>query len=1144
MSNFDFIRQGWPELAEQARRAEHYVVGDPRTSLFYARRALEAAVEWTFRADASLGPVYREDLNARLHDASFMHLAGPAVLDKMHVIRQRGNAAVHRDAPVTVRDSEATVRELFHVFVWFASTFALTPDARPAAGLRFDAALVPRPRVSTAPTSRAETEQLAERLRVADDELARAEQANVALEAELEQLRAQVAAAKPANVAHPVPHDFQEAQTRADLIDPLLRESGWLLDQARDREYPVTGLPDRDGGDTATGRADYVLWGADGKPLAVVEAKRASSDALVGQQQGRLYADALEREFGQRPVIYVTNGFETWLWDDLAYPQRRVQGFATRDELQWLVQRRQSQAPLTPPAIDPAIVDRLYQQQAITRVTEAFDAHQRRALLVMATGTGKTRTVVALADSLMRANRVKRVLFLADRVALVRQAARRFVEFLPDETVVNLVETKDVTGRVSVSTYQTMMGLIDQRDADGVRRFGPNHFDLIVVDEAHRSIYQKYRFLFDWFDALVVGLTATPKDDVDHDTYELFGLESGVPTDSYDLERAIDDGYLVPPVGRVVATRFTRQGIRYDDLSEEEKERWEEEDWGEEIPDAVDASAVNDWLFNRDTVDGVLRVLMAEGRTVAGGDTIGKTIVFARNQAHARYVEQRFNANYPHFKGLLAGVITHQTPFPDHFISGFSDPGRWPQIAISVDMLDTGIDVPDVVNLVFFKPVSSRTKYWQMVGRGTRLRPELYGPNGVDHDGSPDGAGDKKDFVIFDVGGNIAYFNEDVPDLPASSTRSLRSRLFLARLRVLRTLDQQESPDAESTRVRSDLAAGLHARIGGIPTDNVLVRPRRRLVDRFARGSAWTDMSDDDAEAAVELADLPSAVDADDADEDAKRFDLLVLRAQLGVLVDEPGARGARARITSIARALSGQRTIPAVAAQGELLDRITTDEWWDGVTVSALESARVALRVLVRLAPRAEQRVVYTDLDDEVDVLEDIEVVLGAGAGAGVGVDRERFRAKTEAFLRAQTDHLVLAKLRRGAPLTETDLAGLEALLLDSGEVDASHLARAVEEAEGLGHFIRSVVGMDRDAVTDALSAFLAGTTFTGNQIAFLDVVVDRLTLHGRVNPALLYEPPFTSYAPTGPDGLFASGQVHELFRVLRQIDESAEAG
>jgi len=689
-----------------------------------------------------------------------------------------------------------------------------------------------------------------------------------------------------------------------------------------------------------------------------------------------------------------------------------------------------------------------------------------------------------------------------------------------------------------------MMGLLEERRPDGTRRFGPHHFDLVIVDEAHRSIYQRYGFVFDYFDALVVGLTATPKDDVAHDTYSLFGLEAGVPTDSYDLDQAIEDGYLVPPVGRVVATRFTRAGVRYDDLTDDEKERWDDEDWGTDPPEAIDAAAVNAWLFNQDTVDGVLQVLMAEGRTVAGGDTIGKTIVFARNQAHARYVEQRFNANYPHFTGLLAGVITHQTPFPDHFISGFSDPGRWPQIAISVDMLDTGIDVPDVVNLVFFKPVSSRTKYWQMVGRGTRLRPELYGPNGVDHDGSPDGAGDKKDFVIFDVGGNIAYFNEDVPDLPASSTRSLRSRLFLARLRVLRTLDQQESPDAESTRVRSDLAAGLHARIGGIPTDNVLVRPRRRLVDRFARGSAWTDMSDDDAEAAVELADLPSAVDADDADEDAKRFDLLVLRAQLGVLVDEPGARGARARITSIARALSGQRTIPAVAAQGELLDRITTDEWWDGVTVSALESARVALRVLVRLAPRAEQRVVYTDLDDEVDVLEDIEVVLGAGAGAGVGVDRERFRAKTEAFLRAQTDHLVLAKLRRGAPLTETDLAGLEALLLDSGEVDASHLARAVEEAEGLGHFIRSVVGMDRDAVTDALSAFLAGTTFTGNQIAFLDVVVDRLTLHGRVNPALLYEPPFTSYAPTGPDGLFASGQVHELFRVLRQIDESAEAG
>jgi type I restriction enzyme R subunit len=1140
MSNFDFVRVGWPELAEQAHRAEHYVVGDPRTALFYARRALEAAVEWAFRADASLGPVYRDDLAARLHDASFMHLAGPAVLDKMHVIRQRGNAAVHRDAPVTVRESEATVRELFHVYVWFASTFALAAEARPPAGLRFDPSVIPRPRPGAAEKTRAETEELAERLRVADGELARAEETNATLSAELEQLRAHVAAAKETNAAHPVPHDFQEAQTRVDLIDPLLREAGWLLDQTRDREYPVTGLPDQHGGDTATGRADYVLWGSDGKPLAVVEAKRASSDALVGQQQGRLYADALERQFGQRPVIYVTNGFETWLWDDLAYPQRRVQGFATRDELQWLVQRRRSASRLSPPRIDDTIVERLYQQQAITRVTEAFDAHQRRALLVMATGSGKTRTVVALADSLMRANRVKRVLFLADRVALARQAARAFVEFLPDETVVNLVETKDTSARVYVSTYQTMMGLLDQRDADGVLRFGPNHFDLIVVDEAHRSIYQKYRFLFDWFDSLVVGLTATPKDDVDHDTYELFGLESGVPTDSYDLERAIDDGYLVPPVGRVVATRFTRQGIRYDDLSDDEKERWEEEDWGEEIPDAVDPSAVNDWLFNRDTVDGVLKVLMAEGRTVGGGDTIGKTIVFARNQAHARFIEERFNASYPHFNGQLAQVVTYQTPNAGRFIDDFSDPDRMPQIAISVDMLDTGIDVPDVVNLVFFKPVASKTKYWQMVGRGTRLRPELYGPSGRNEHGTSDRAGDKKDFIIFDVGGNIAYFNADVPEAPSSTTRSLRSRLFLARLRLLQGLDHQEARGDGEVQLRSDLAALLHGRVTGMTADNVLVRPHRRLVERFVQGREWASLDDDAVAAVVELADLPSKADAADADEDAKRFDLLALRAQLGVLVGAPGFESARARIMSIARALSGQRNIPAVGAHGDLLDRVASAEWWDGVTVPQLEKMRRALRGLIQLAPRAEQRVVYTDLDDEVDVLDDIEIVLGAGSV----IDRVRFREKTLTFLRAHENHLVLAKLRKGTPLTEQDVTSLETLLLDSGEVDPEHLALAIEEAQGLGHFIRSVVGMDRAAVSDALSAFVAGTRFTGNQLAFLNLIVDRLTEHGRVSRALLYEPPFTSYAPTGPDDLFETSVVRDLFQVLDRIDASAEAG
>src|SRR5690606_32711023 len=344
------------------------------------------------------------------------------------------------------------------------------------------------------------------------------------------------------------------------------QEAGWPLDQPRDREFKVTGMSNASG----TGYVDYVLWGDDGKPLAVVEAKRTRRDALAGQQQAKLYADCLEAAYGQRPAIYYTNGYDIWFWDDVSYPPRPVQGFLTKDELQLLVQRRSTRKPLAEVEVNPKIVERYYQRRAIRRITETFDRDRlRKALLVMATGAGKTRTVIALTDVLMRANWVKRVLFLADRVALVNQATRAFRTHLPDVHTVNLVEEKATGARVYVSTYPTIMGLIEETN-DGVRRFGPGHFDLVVIDEAHRSVYQKYRSIFSYFDALLVGLTATPKAEVDRNTYSLFDLEDGVPTDVYELADAVKDGFLVPPRAVSVPLKFQREGIRYDELSEAE----------------------------------------------------------------------------------------------------------------------------------------------------------------------------------------------------------------------------------------------------------------------------------------------------------------------------------------------------------------------------------------------------------------------------------------------------------------------------------------------------------------------------------------------------------------------------------------------
>ena len=1133
MSNFAFLQAEWGLVFEAARQAEQHAHADARSSCFYARRALELAVSWLYTHDPALKLPYQDRLSALIHEPSFRALVGDPLFTKARLVKDLGNLAVHSTRKVATTDALSATRELFHFCFWLVRTYGRS--ARPDPGLAFQPALLPKPAQAAAGAQSAEQlRKLGEQLREKDTRLSEVLARHAALDAELQKLREEVAAAKKANSAVPDTHDYSEAETRKAFIDLLLREAGWELGP-RNLEVEVAGMPNGEG----KGFVDYVLWGDDGKPLMLVEAKRSTRSPMVGQQQAKLYADCLEKQYGQRPVICCSNGYEHWMWDDLNHPPRAVQGFYKKDELMLLVQRRSSRKTLAEAVIDGDIVERHYQTRAVRRVGASFELdRQRKALLVMATGSGKTRTVIALVDLLMRCNWAKRVLFLADRVALVNQAVKAFKTHLPDAAPVNLVTDKATEGRVFVSTYPTMMGLIDETH-DGQRRFGVGHFDLVVIDEAHRSVYQKYGAIFEYFDSLLVGLTATPKDEVDKNTYGLFQLETGVPTDAYDLDQAVADGHLVPPVAISVPLKFQREGIKYADLSDDEKAQWDELEWNEDgtTPDEVSAEELNKWLFNVDTVDKVLEVLMTRGQRVAGGDRLGKTIVFAKNNAHAEFIEQRFNAHYPEHKGHFARVVTYKTEYAQSLIDDFSKKEKMPHIAISVDMLDTGIDVPEVVNLVFFKPVRSKTKFWQMLGRGTRLCPDLFGPG--EH---------KRNFFVFDFCQNLEFFSQNPAGGEGATAESLTTRLFKARLDLVGELDRrardgstaQDSPPRPYgghptlAELRDSTAGLLHERVANMNVDNFVVRPQRQFVERYARPEAWKSLAADDHDTlASRVAGLPSQLGDDD--EEAKRFDMLVLRAQLSILQARPDFAGLRQRIQGIAGKLEDEMAIPAIKAEAVLIHAVAGDEWWQDVTVPMLETARKRLRALVKLLPKGEKKVVYTDFEDEVG--EGVVVELPQVAA---GLDMAKFKEKARAFLAAHASHLALQRLRRNQALTATDLDELEKMLVQAG---GTQPLLAEVRSVGLGLFVRSLVGLDREAAMQAFSELVEGSTLTPEQIEFIELVIEELTQNGVVPPERLFEPPFTDINAQGPTAVFPMAQVLRIKQVLEDIRARAVA-
>jgi len=622
-----------------------------------------------------------------------------------------------------------------------------------------------------------------------------------------------------------------EAETRRVLIDRMLREAGWTVLTAKGVVKPskacieveVEGMPNGEG----VGFADYVLFGADGLPLAVIEAKKTTVSPIKGKHQAELYADCLEKQYGRRPVIYYTNGYETNVIDGLGYPPRRLYAFHTEGDLELLIQKR-GRKDISDFSVKGYITDRHYQKMAIKSVCEWFNGKHRRGLLVMATGTGKTRVAISTVDVLMRNGWVKNVLFLADRTSLVGQAKKNFAKLLPNTPVAVLSDSSDeniirdkngevveVNARIVFSTYQTMINCVDTEK----KPFSVGRFDLIIIDEAHRSIFGKFGAIFNYFDSLLLGLTATPRDEVDKSTYDIFEMENGCPNYAYELDDAVADGFLVNYHGFKRGSMILKDGIKYSDLSEEEREQleqvWDYEETLQELgsgavpPEAggntrgrdIGSEEIFKYIYNEGTVDNVLQDLMKNGLKVQSGERIGKSIIFAYNHKHAELIVERFHKLYPEYGSDFSALIDNYVTYSQDLIDKFEVRDGNPQVAVSVDMLDTGIDVPDVLNLVFFKPVKSKIKFMQMIGRGTRLSEDIYGAGK-----------DKECFYIFDWCRNFEYFEQNPDGKIVQQSMSLTERLFALRAEVAFYLQHQTYQEDEFAKsLHDDLKAGLKA---------------------------------------------------------------------------------------------------------------------------------------------------------------------------------------------------------------------------------------------------------------------------------------------------------------------------------------------
>lgn len=1066
MTNFDFLKKElqFDSFADVAISAEKILHIDMEASVINCRRAMEFAIKWMYSVDGSLVMPYQDTLVSLMSTEEFRDIVDPDLWRRLDFIRRVGNNAAHNGKKITLDQAKLCLENLY-IFLDFVA-YCYAKDYTEG---EFHAELLEE---SKQPV-------LEEVPPISEIDLK-------ALIAENQELKEQLTARREEQQQTyvPKPLDLSEYKTRKIYIDTMLMDAGWIEGKNWINEVELPGMPNK----SEVGYADYVLYDDAHRPLAVIEAKRTCVDVAKGRQQAKLYADILEKQYSRRPVIFLTNGFDTRI-DDGQYPERKVSMIYSKRDLEKWFNLQSMKTSLKHITVDKNIAGRYYQEAAVKAVCDSFGKKNRRkALLVMATGSGKTRTVISLCDVLLQHGWVRNILFLADRNSLVTQAKRSFVNLLPDLSVTNLCEEKDnYQAHCVFSTYQTMMNCIDSvKDEEG-KLFTCGHFDLVICDEAHRSIYNKYKDIFTYFDAPLVGLTATPKDEIDKNTYNIFELEKGVPTYGYELAQAVKDGYLVDFLSVESSLKFIEEGIVYDELSEEDKEAYEAtfEDENGELPEKISSSALNSWLFNEDTIKKILHILMTKGIRINYGETLGKTIIFAKNHDHAEKILEIFGKEYPNLPGY-AKVIDNYMTYAQSAIDEFSEPNKLPQIAISVDMLDTGIDVPEVLNLVFFKKVMSKAKFWQMIGRGTRLCPGLL-------DGE-----DKQKFYIFDFCGNFEFFRMNKGKATANMM-ALQGAIFNLEFQITYKLQDMEYQTERLIAYRNALIQHMSEKVQELNRENFAVRQHLKYVDLYSDQSNYQTLSYEDTLLVRE--ELAPLILPDGDEASAVRFDALMYGIELAYLIGKKYGK-ARSDLLKKVSAISTVANIPEIMVQAELINQILHTDYLDRAGINEFEHIRESLRDLMKYLPKKKVRY-DTNFEDDILSIEWKESELEND-------DLKNYKAKAEYYVRQHQDDLVIAKLKKNKPMTQDDIKTLEKILWsDLGTKDEYE---AEYGDKPLGEFVREIVGLDMNAAKEAFSDYLNEANLDSRQIYFVNQIVEYIVHNGLLKDfSVLQEPPFT---------------------------------